>query len=163
MSEDIDPASTDAVLWSLAYRSNPIEDVHLAPYRRGVQGSQYGPKQAESTMLIDATHKRPMPPLALPTRELHGARARALGGARPAGAQRPGAVARLYARRLDRRRGSASRSARPPATGSRTASRRSRASAAASRRKRRCARATRWRIDRGFPWGGSRPREGGDP
>src|SRR5262249_61550105 len=32
VSEDIDPASMDAVLWSLAYRTNPIEDVHLVPH-----------------------------------------------------------------------------------------------------------------------------------
>lgn len=73
VSEDINPESTDAVFWSLAYRSNPIEDVHIAPYRRGVQGSQYG--QPESTLLIDATQKHAMPPLALPTREyMEGAR-----------------------------------------------------------------------------------------
>ncbi len=69
VSEDIDPESTDAVLWSLAYRSNPIEDVHISPYRGGVQGAQYGPRGSDSTMLIDATRKRPMPPLALPARE----------------------------------------------------------------------------------------------
>jgi len=69
VSEDIDPESTDAVFWSLAYRSNPVEDVQLLPYRRGVQGSQYGPRQSESTMLIDATQKYPMAPLALPARE----------------------------------------------------------------------------------------------
>jgi len=75
VSEDIDPDSTDAVFWSLAYRSNPIEDVQLAPYRSGVQGSQYGPKQSDSTMLIDATQKYPMAPLALPKREfMEGAR-----------------------------------------------------------------------------------------
>jgi 4-hydroxy-3-polyprenylbenzoate decarboxylase len=69
VSEDIDPESTDAVLWSMAYRSNPIEDVHISPYRGGVQGAQYGPRSADSTMLVDATRKRPMPPLALPARE----------------------------------------------------------------------------------------------
>ena len=75
VSEDIDPESTDAVFWSLAYRSNPIEDVQIAPYRRGVQGSQYGPKQSESTLLVDATQKYAMAPLALPTREyMEGAR-----------------------------------------------------------------------------------------
>jgi 4-hydroxy-3-polyprenylbenzoate decarboxylase len=68
VSEDIDPESVDAVLWSLAYRSNPIEDVHLAPYHSSLQGSQYGPKKSDSTMLIDATLKHPMPPLALPTK-----------------------------------------------------------------------------------------------
>jgi UbiD family decarboxylase len=69
VSDDIDPQSVDAVLWSLAYRSNPIEDVQLVPYRGGVQGAQYGPEQSDSSMLIDATRKRPMAPLALPTRE----------------------------------------------------------------------------------------------
>ncbi len=76
VSEDINPESTDAVFWSLAYRSNPIEDVQLVPYRAGVQGSQYGPRQSESAMLIDATQKHPMAPLALPTRPyMEGARA----------------------------------------------------------------------------------------
>jgi UbiD family decarboxylase len=76
VSEDIDPENTDAVFWSLAYRSTPTEDVHIAPYRRGVQGSQYGPNKSESTLLIDATQKYPMAPLALPAREyMEGARA----------------------------------------------------------------------------------------
>jgi UbiD family decarboxylase len=69
VSEDIDPSSVDAVLWSLAYRTIPMEDVQLVPYHGGVQGAQYGPKQSDSSMLIDATRKRPMAPLALPTRE----------------------------------------------------------------------------------------------
>lgn len=69
VSEDIDPTSTDAVLWSLAYRSDPIEDVQILPHRAGVQGAQYRPRQSDSAMLIDATLKHPMPPLALPARE----------------------------------------------------------------------------------------------
>ncbi|MPZ45134.1 MAG: UbiD family decarboxylase [Betaproteobacteria bacterium] len=68
VSEDIEPSNTDAVFWSMAYRSTPTEDVQIVPYRRGVQGSQYGPDKSESTLLIDATQKHPMAPLALPTR-----------------------------------------------------------------------------------------------
>ena len=76
VSEDIDPESSDAVFWSLAYRSNPSEDVHIAPHRAGGQGAMYGPKQTTSTLLIDATQKHPMAPLALPAREyMEGARA----------------------------------------------------------------------------------------
>jgi len=76
VSEDIAPESTDAIFWSLAYRSNPVEDVVVVPYRRGVQGSQYGPQQSESTLLIDATQKYAMAPLALPTKPyMEGARA----------------------------------------------------------------------------------------
>ena len=69
VSEDIDPENTDAVMWSLAYRSNPIEDVHVEPYRSTGHSPKSGPSQLDSTMLIDATLKYPMAPLALPKRE----------------------------------------------------------------------------------------------
>ena len=41
VSEDIDPDNLDAVMWSIAYRCNPVEDVHIPPYHGGVQGAQY--------------------------------------------------------------------------------------------------------------------------
>ena len=69
VSDDIDPSSVDAVLWSIAYRSNPLEDALMMPYRRGVQGAQYGANQTDSSLLIDATRKALMPPLALPAKE----------------------------------------------------------------------------------------------
>jgi 4-hydroxy-3-polyprenylbenzoate decarboxylase len=69
VSEDIDPENLDAVLWSLAYRSNPAQDVHVAPHGGGLQGSQYGRSKSDTCLLIDATLKNPMPPLALPARE----------------------------------------------------------------------------------------------
>jgi UbiD family decarboxylase len=69
VSEDIDPSSMDAVLWSLAYRTNPVDDMHIMPNRGGVQGAQYSGNKLDSGLLVDATRKRPMPPLALPTRE----------------------------------------------------------------------------------------------
>jgi 4-hydroxy-3-polyprenylbenzoate decarboxylase len=68
VSEDIDPANLDAVMWSLAYRTNPVEDALITPHRGGVQGAQYGPRHTDSGLLIDATRKRAMPPLALPTK-----------------------------------------------------------------------------------------------
>jgi UbiD family decarboxylase len=69
VSEDIDPSNTDAVFWSLAYRSNPIEDVHIAPHRSAGHGPKSGPRSEDSTILIDATLKHAAPPLALPARE----------------------------------------------------------------------------------------------
>ena len=69
VSEDIDPTNTDAVLWSLAYRSNPVEDVHIEPYRSRGHAPNPDRKRLDSTMLIDATLKHSMPPLALPARE----------------------------------------------------------------------------------------------
>jgi 4-hydroxy-3-polyprenylbenzoate decarboxylase len=69
VSEDIDARNPDAVLWSLAYRCNPIEDVHIAPYRSGGHGPKSGSGGTDSTMLIDATLKHAMPPVALPARD----------------------------------------------------------------------------------------------
>jgi UbiD family decarboxylase len=69
VSEDIDPANLDAVLWAVAYRCNPIEDVQIAPYHGGDQGSQYVAGGRPSKLLIDATAKGAMPPLALPKQE----------------------------------------------------------------------------------------------
>jgi len=69
VSEDIDPENADAVFWSLAYRANPVEDVHIVPHRSAGHGPKSGPRGEESTLLIDATLKGTAPPLALPARE----------------------------------------------------------------------------------------------
>ena len=77
VSEDIDPDNADAILWAMAYRINPVEDVRTLGHR--AQG--HGPKrehhgEEDSTLLIDATMKSDMPPLALPGREyMEGAKA----------------------------------------------------------------------------------------
>ena len=67
VSEDIDPESTDAVFWSLAYRSNPIEDVHIARTAAACRARSTARSNPNRT-LIDATQKYAMAPLALPTR-----------------------------------------------------------------------------------------------
>jgi UbiD family decarboxylase len=69
VSEDIDPANTDAVFWSLAYRSNPVEDAHIAAHRSAGHGPKSQPRAEDSGLLIDATLKHSAPPLALPARE----------------------------------------------------------------------------------------------
>jgi 4-hydroxy-3-polyprenylbenzoate decarboxylase len=70
VNEDIDPDNSDAILWALAYRSNPKDDVKVVDHR----GQGHGPKrehtgEEDSTLLMDATMKSDMPPLALPKRE----------------------------------------------------------------------------------------------
>lgn len=65
VSDDVDPHNTDAVFWSMAYRSNPVEDVLVVPNRAGGHGPKGG---NNSTLLIDATAKNAMPPLALPAK-----------------------------------------------------------------------------------------------
>jgi 4-hydroxy-3-polyprenylbenzoate decarboxylase len=70
VNEDIDPENADAIFWALAYRMNPVEDLQPIPHR----GQGHGPKrehggEEDSTLLMDATMKGDMPPLALPKRE----------------------------------------------------------------------------------------------
>jgi UbiD family decarboxylase len=70
VTDDIDPDSSDALLWAMAYRMNPVEDVQALPHR----GQGHGPKrehgnEEDSTLLMDATMKGDMPPLALPKQE----------------------------------------------------------------------------------------------
>ena len=70
VNEDIDPSNGDAVFWALAYRANPALDVQILKHR-----VPYGPRDKrspngeDSTLLIDATLKSDMPPIALPKRE----------------------------------------------------------------------------------------------
>ena len=70
MNEDIDVDNADALLWAMSYRTNPSEDMQTLPHR----GQGHGPKrehdgEEDSSVLIEATMKSPMPPLALPGKE----------------------------------------------------------------------------------------------
>ena len=101
VSDDIDPTNTDAIFWSLAYRANLGEDLQVAPYRSGGHGPKSGGgRKGDSTPMIDATAKGPMPPPALPAREYMEGGGPHLGRARPAAPRPAPALARLLARRL---------------------------------------------------------------
>jgi UbiD family decarboxylase len=69
VSDDIDPENADAIFWSLAYRSDFNKDVLVMPYRSSGHGPKSGRAAEEGTLLIDATLKHDMPPLALPAQE----------------------------------------------------------------------------------------------
>lgn len=77
VSEDISPENADAIFWSLAYRSNFMEDLLVTPYRSSGHGPKSGRSAMEGTLLIDATLKHDMPPLALPA-EPYMSRAKAI-------------------------------------------------------------------------------------
>ena len=66
VSDDIDPNNADAIFWSIAYRANLSNDIHISPYRSGGHGPKSGRSGADATLMIDATLKSDMPPLALP-------------------------------------------------------------------------------------------------
>jgi UbiD family decarboxylase len=69
VDEDIDPENADAIFWAMSYRCNPIKDTHIVPFRDPGHGPRTGDVEPDSAMLIDATMKQKMPPLALPKRE----------------------------------------------------------------------------------------------
>jgi len=70
VNEDIDPDNGDAVFWALAYRANPALDVEILKHRDRGHGPALERGDGEdATMLIDATLKADMPPIALPKRE----------------------------------------------------------------------------------------------
>jgi UbiD family decarboxylase len=68
VSDDVDPHNADAVFWSLAYRAHMGDDLHVVPHRSGGHGPKTRPRSEDATLLIDATLKAPMPPVALPAR-----------------------------------------------------------------------------------------------
>lgn len=69
VDEDIDPRNTDHVLWAMAFRCNPRNDLVVLPYRAHGHAPAEAGMEVDSTVLIDATQKGPMPPVALPTQE----------------------------------------------------------------------------------------------
>jgi 4-hydroxy-3-polyprenylbenzoate decarboxylase len=70
VDDDIDPRNTDAVFWAMSYRCNPVEDTQIVLHREPGHGPRTSDRpETDSALLIDATMKASMPPLALPKRE----------------------------------------------------------------------------------------------
>jgi UbiD family decarboxylase len=71
VNDDIDPENSDAVFWALAFRMDPSSDLQVLPYRSPGHGPEreHEAEREDSTLLMDATMKEELPPLALPKRE----------------------------------------------------------------------------------------------
>jgi 4-hydroxy-3-polyprenylbenzoate decarboxylase len=68
VNEDIDPDNLDAVFWAMSYRANLAQDCELMNHRPLGHGPKSGATE-DATLLIDATLKADMAPVALPKRE----------------------------------------------------------------------------------------------
>jgi len=68
---DIDPDNSDAILWALAFRMNPARDLQVLPHRSQGHGPEreHEGDDEDATLLMDATMKEVLPPLALPRQE----------------------------------------------------------------------------------------------
>ncbi len=101
VSEDIDPSNTDAVIWSLAYRSNPVDDVQVEPYRSSGARAEIGTAN-DGLNLADRRNAKASDAAAGPARaRVHGAGLRDLEGTGFASARDSSALARLFAGRLE--------------------------------------------------------------
>jgi UbiD family decarboxylase len=71
VNDDIDPDNSDAIFWALAFRMNPNRDLLVVPYRSAGHGPEreHESEREDATLLMDATMKEELPPLALPKRE----------------------------------------------------------------------------------------------
>ncbi len=68
VNDDIDPDNSDAVFWAIAFRMNPACDLQVLNYRSPGHGPEreHEAEREEATLLLDATMKEELPPLALP-------------------------------------------------------------------------------------------------
>jgi UbiD family decarboxylase len=71
INEDIDPDNSDAVFWAIAFRMNPVNDLQVLDYRSPGHGPEreHEAEREDATLLMDATMKEELPPLALPRQE----------------------------------------------------------------------------------------------
>ena len=71
VNDDIDPDNSDALFWAIAFRMNPADDLQVLPYRSPGHGPEreHEAEREDATLLMDATMKEQLPPLALPRQE----------------------------------------------------------------------------------------------
>lgn len=79
VDEDIDPESTDAVMWAICYRSQPHKDLQVIRGKDPGHSPRVGAlahEELDSAILINATLRESFPPISLPKREFMEAAAR---------------------------------------------------------------------------------------
>jgi 4-hydroxy-3-polyprenylbenzoate decarboxylase len=69
VDEDIEPDNADMLLWAMAYRCLPQHDLTIAPYKHPGHGPRDPRDEDSAAVLIDATLKGEIAPVALPARE----------------------------------------------------------------------------------------------
>ena len=71
VNEDIDPENSDAIFWAIAFRMDPSADLQVLNYRSPGHGPEreHEADREDATLLMDATMKEDLPPLALPKQE----------------------------------------------------------------------------------------------
>ncbi len=70
VDEDINPNNVEEVLWAIAYRTDLMKSVKIEDYQANGHAPKLRDREWEAKIMIDATMHYPMPPVALPTKEI---------------------------------------------------------------------------------------------
>ncbi|QGM46781.1 UbiD family decarboxylase [Methylocystis heyeri] len=70
VDEDVNPNNVEEVLWAIAYRTDLMKSVKIEDYQANGHAPKLRDREWEAKIMIDATMHYPMPPVALPTKEI---------------------------------------------------------------------------------------------
>ncbi|RBP05046.1 UbiD family decarboxylase [Roseiarcus fermentans] len=70
VDEDVNPNNIEEVLWAIAYRTDLMKSVKIEDYQANGHAPKLRDREWEAKIMIDATMHYPMPPVALPTKEI---------------------------------------------------------------------------------------------
>jgi UbiD family decarboxylase len=70
VDEDINPNNVEEVLWAIAYRTDLMKSVKIEDYQANGHAPKLRDREWEAKIMIDATMHYPMPPVALPTKDI---------------------------------------------------------------------------------------------
>lgn len=70
VDEDVNPNNVEEVLWAIAYRTDLMKSVKIEDYQANGHAPKLRDREWEAKIMIDATMHYPMPPVALPTKDI---------------------------------------------------------------------------------------------
>ena len=70
VDEDVNPNNMEEVLWAIAYRTDLMKSVKIEDYQANGHAPKLRDREWEAKIMIDATMHYPMPPVALPPKEI---------------------------------------------------------------------------------------------
>ncbi len=70
VDEDINPNNVEEVLWAIAYRTDLMKSVKIEDHQANGHAPKLRDREWEAKIMIDATMHYPMPPVALPKKEI---------------------------------------------------------------------------------------------
>jgi len=70
VDEDVNPNNMEEVLWAIAYRTDLMKSVKIEDYQANGHAPKLRDREWEAKIMIDATMHYPMPPIALPPKQI---------------------------------------------------------------------------------------------